>query len=142
MQRADAQLRIDFVVFAESSWSNEKGKLPAFFPRFYGPDSELRVAAYRQMASARTEKELNAISRDWRDRFGRFPKPIVHLIETNRLRIIASAKGVQIVEIHNDRLKLQRNGDYILPPGGKFPRLSSKKPADKLLEAVQLLKSL
>ena len=142
MQRADAQLRIDFVVFAESSWSNEKGKLPAFFPRSYGPDSELRVAAYRQMASARTEKELNAISRDWRDRFGRFPKPIVHLIETNRLRIIASAKGVQIVEIHNDRLKLQRNGDYILPPGGKFPRLSSKKPADKLLEAVQLLKSL
>ena len=142
MQRADAQLRIDFVVFAESSWSNEKGKLPAFFPRSYGPDSELRVAAYRQMASARTEKELNAISRDWRDRFGRFPNPIVHLIETNRLRIIASAKGVQIVEIYNDRLKLQRNGDYILPPGGKFPRLSSKKPADKLLEAVQLLKSL
>ncbi|MDG1672193.1 MAG: transcription-repair coupling factor [Akkermansiaceae bacterium] len=142
MQRADAQLRIDFVVFAESSWSNEKGKLPAFFPRSYGPDSELRVAAYRQMASARTEKELNAISGDWRDRFGRFPNPIVHLIETNRLRIIASAKGVQIVEIHNDRLKLQRNGDYILPPGGKFPRLSSKKPADKLLEAVQLLKSL
>ncbi|MCH1508634.1 MAG: transcription-repair coupling factor [Akkermansiaceae bacterium] len=142
MQRADAQLRIDFVVFAENSWSNEKGKLPAFFPRSYGPDSELRVAAYRQMASARTEKELNAISRDWRDRFGRFPNPVVYLIETNRLRIIASAKGVQIVEIHNDRLKLQRNGDYILPPGGKFPRLSSKKPADKLLEAVQLLKSL
>ena len=142
MQRADAQLRIDFVVFAESSWSNEKGKLPAFFPRSYGPDSELRVAAYRQMASARTETELNAISKDWRDRFGRFPNPIVHLVETNRLRIIASAKGVQIVEIYNDRLKLQRNGDYILPPGGKFPRLSSKKPADKLNEAVQLLKSL
>lgn len=142
MQRADAQLRIDFVIFAESSWNNEKDKLPAFFPRSYGPDSELRVAAYRQMASARTEKELNAISRDWRDRFGRFPNPIVHLIEINRLRIIASAKGVQIVEIHNDRLKLQRNGDYILPPGGKFPRLSSKKPADKLLEALQLLKSL
>ena len=142
MQRADAQLRIDFVVFAESSWSNEKGKLPAFFPRSYGPDSELRVAAYRQMASARTETELNAISKDWRDRFGRFPNPIIHLVETNRLRIIASAKGVQIVEIHNDRLKLQRNGDYILPPGGRFPRLSSKKPADKLQEAVQLLKSL
>ncbi|MDA7880680.1 transcription-repair coupling factor [Akkermansiaceae bacterium] len=142
MQRADAQLRIDFVVFSESTWTNEKGKLPAFFPRSYGPDSELRVAAYRQMASARTEKELNAIAEDWRDRFGRFPNPITNLIETNRLRIIASAKGVQIVEIHNDRLKLQRNGDYILPPGGKFPRLSSKRTAHKLLEAVQLLKSL
>ena len=142
MQRADSQLSIDFVVFAESSWRDEKGKLPAFFPRSYGPDSELRVAAYRQMASARTEKELNTLAEDWRDRFGRFPEPIVNLVETNRLRIIASAKGVQIVEIHNDRLKLQRNGDYILPPGGKFPRLSSRNPADKLLEAVQLLKSL
>jgi len=37
---------------------------------------------------------------------------------------------------------LQRNGEYILPPGGKFPRLSSRQAKDKLVEAVQLLKTL
>jgi hypothetical protein len=49
---------------------------------------------------------------------------------------------VQVVEINNDRLMLQRNGEYILPPGGKFPRLSSRKTKDKLSEAVRLLKTL
>jgi transcription-repair coupling factor (superfamily II helicase) len=142
MQRADALVKIDFLVFSESQWSGQKGCLPAFFPRSYGPDPEMRVAAYRQLASTRNEKEINQIEKDWRDRFGRFPAPVENLLQTNRLRVIASSKGVQVVEINNDRFMLQRNGEYILPPGGKFPRLSSRKPADRLPEAVRLLKSL
>jgi transcription-repair coupling factor (superfamily II helicase) len=102
----------------------------------------MRVAAYRQLASARTEKEIKAIEKDWRDRFGRFPDPVKNLIETNRLRVVGSSKGVQMVEISKDRLMLQRNGDYILPPGGKFPRLSSRCTKDKLSQAVQLLRTL
>ena len=142
MQRADSQVKVDFLVFAESQWKGGKTHLPAFFPRTYGPDPEMRVAAYRQLASARSEKEIGQIEKDWRDRFGRLPNPVKNLLETNRLRVIASAKGVQVVEINNDRLMLQRNGEYIVPPGGKFPRLSSKKLPDKLAEAVHLLKSL
>jgi transcription-repair coupling factor (superfamily II helicase) len=142
MQRADAQVRVDFLVFSESAWDGDKKRLPAFFPRSYGPDPEMRVAAYRQLASARSEKEIRGIEKDWRDRFGRFPPPVEYLIEANRLRVIASAKGVQVVEISNDRFMLQRNGEYILPPGGKFPRLSSRKTKDKLREAVDLLKTL
>jgi transcription-repair coupling factor (superfamily II helicase) len=102
----------------------------------------MRVAAYRQLASARSEKDLAAIEKNWRDRFGRFPDPVIHLLDVHRLRVIASAKAVQVVEINKNRLMLQRNGDYILPPGGKFPRLSSRKAADKLSEAIDLLKSL
>lgn len=142
MQRADAQVKIDFLVFSESHWRKQKGCLPAYFPRSYGPDPEMRVAAYRQLASARSEKEITRIEKDWRDRFGRFPKAVENLLQTNRLRVIASAKGVQTLEISNDRFMLQRNGEYILPPGGKFPRLSSRSPAGKLAEALRLLKSL
>ncbi len=144
MQRADAQVRIDFLVYSETIWDGEGApkKIPAYFPRSYGPDPEMRVAAYRQLASARSEKELREIEKDWRDRFGRIPDPVAHLITTNRLRVIASAKGVQMVEIKNDRLMLQRNGEYILPPGGKFPRLSSRKIPDKLSEALHLLQTL
>lgn len=142
MQRADAQIRVDFLIYSESAWDGDKSKIPAFFPRSYGPDPDMRVAAYRQLASARSEKEIKGIEKDWRDRFGRFPPPVKHLLETNQLRVIASSKGVQMVEISKDRLMLQRNGDYIIPPGGKFPRLSSRKTSDKLAEAVQLLKTL
>jgi hypothetical protein len=67
---------------------------------------------------------------------------VKNLIETNRLRVIGSSKGVQMVEISKDRLMLQRNGDYILPSGGRFPRLSSRRTKDKLSQAVQLLKTL
>jgi transcription-repair coupling factor (superfamily II helicase) len=141
-KRADAQIRVDFMVYSESSWSGEKSKVPAFFPRSYGPDPEMRVAAYRQLASARTEKEIKGIEKDWRDRFGRLPDPVKNLIETNRLRVVGSSKAVQVVEINKDRLMLQRNGEYILPPGGKFPRLSSRRTKDKLSEAVHLLKTL
>ena len=141
-KRADTQVRIDFIAYSESIWTGEKSKVPAFFPRSYGLDPEMRVAAYRQLASARTEKEIKGIEKDWRDRFGRFPEPVTNLIETNRLRVVGSSKGVQVVEINKDRLMLQRNGEYILPPGGKFPRLSSRWTKDKLPEAVRLLKTL
>ena len=130
------------MVYSESAWADEKSKVPAFFPRSYGPDPEMRVAAYRQLASARTEQEIKGIEKDWRDRFGRFPEPVKNLIETNRLRVVGSSKGVQVVEINKDRLMLQRNGEYILPPGGKFPRLSSRRAKDKLSEAAHLLKTL
>ncbi|MDB4365131.1 helicase-related protein, partial [Akkermansiaceae bacterium] len=142
IKRADTQVRIDFIAYSESAWTGDTTKVPAFFPRTFGPDPEMRVAAYRQLASARTEKEIKAIEKDWRDRFGRFPDPVKNLIETNRLRVVGSSKGVQMVEISKDRLMLQRNGDYILPPGGKFPRLSSRRTKDKLSQAVQLLKTL
>ncbi len=142
MQRADAQVKVDFLVYSESAWNGDSNKLPAFFPRSYGPDPDMRVAAYRQLASARSEKEITKIEKDWRDRFGRFPLPVKNLLETNRLRVIASTRGVQVVEVNNDRLMLQRNGEYILPPGGKFPRLSSHRTKDKLNQAIQLLKTL
>ena len=141
-QRADAVVKVDFLAYSESTWDQSQDRLPAFFPRTYGPDPEMRVAAYRQLASVRTEKELNLLTKDWRDRFGRFPKPVEALIETNRIRVVASGKVLESVEIKNDRLMLQRNGDYLLPSGGKFPRLSSKSLADKLSEAVHLIKTL
>ena len=142
IKRADTQVRIDFIVYSENAWTGQVTKAPAFFPRSFGPDPEMRVAAYRQLASARTEKEIKAIEKDWRDRFGRFPEPVKNLITTNRLRVVASSRGVQMVEISKDKLMLQRNGDYILPPGGKFPRLSSQHTKDKLFQAVELLKTL
>jgi transcription-repair coupling factor (superfamily II helicase) len=141
-RRADTQVRIDFLVYAEGQWKADRKKLPAYVPRSFGPDPEMRVAAYRQLASARSEKEMTALEKNWRDRFGRFPPPVEHLLASHRLRVIGSGKGVQVVEISKDRLMLQRNGEYILPPGGKFPRLSSPRPADKLRQAIELLRSL
>ncbi|MEN8695563.1 MAG: transcription-repair coupling factor [Akkermansiaceae bacterium] len=141
-QRAEAVVKVDFLEFSETAHLEKGEKLPAFFPRTYGPDPEMRVAAYRQLASSRTEKELDQMAKDWRDRFGRFPKPVATLLDTNRIRVVASTKGVQLVEIKNDRLMLTRNGEYLLPADGRFPRLSSSTLNAKLREAVTLIKTL
>lgn len=140
--RAAAVVKIDFLEFSETAHLEKGTRLPAFFPRTYGPDPEMRVAAYRQLASTQTEKELNQLAKDWRDRFGRSPAPVQAILEVNRIRIVASSKGVQSVEIKNDRLMLIRNSDYLLPADGKFPRLSSAKLTAKLKEAVHLIKTL
>ena len=140
--RAAAMVKIDFLEFSETAHLEKGTRLPAFFPRTYGPDPEMRVAAYRQLASTQTEKELNQLAKDWRDRFGRSPAPVQAILEVNRIRIVASSKGVQSVEIKNDRLMLIRNSDYLLPADGKFPRLSSAKLTAKLKEAVHLIKTL
>jgi transcription-repair coupling factor (superfamily II helicase) len=140
--RAAAVVKIDFLEFSETAHLEKGTRLPAFFPRTYGPDPEMRVAAYRQLASTQTEKELNQLAKDWRDRFGRSPAPVQAILEVNRIRIVASSKGVQSVEIKNDRLMLIRNSDYLLPADGKFPRLSSAKLTAKLNEVVHLIKTL
>ena len=141
-RRADAVIKIDFLVLSENQWADNKQSLPAFFPRCYGPDPEMRVAAYRQLASARSDKEITQIAKDWRDRFGRLPLAVENLLMINRLRVAACSRSIQSIEINEDRFMLQRNGEYILLQGGKFPRLSSRHPADKLSEAAELLKSL
>ena len=140
--RAAAVVKIDFLEFSETAHLEKGTRLPAFFPRTYGPDPEMRVAAYRQLASTQTEKELDQLAKDWRDRFGRSPAPVQAILEVNRIRIVASSKGVQSVEIKNDRLMLIRNSDYLLPADGKFPRLSSAKLTAKLNEVVHLIKTL
>ncbi|MGJ8695056.1 MAG: transcription-repair coupling factor [Verrucomicrobiaceae bacterium] len=140
--RADAVVKVDFLEYSESATVKRGQKLRAYFPRTYGPDPEMRVAAYRQLASTRTEKELDQLAKDWRDRFGRFPPPVQALLETNRIRVVASSKGIQAAEVSGDRLMLMRNGEYMLPANGKFPRLSSSSLAAKLKEAVHLIKTL
>ena len=143
-KRSDASVRLDFVNYSEgqASEGDEKATISAYFPRSYAPDDDLRVAAYRALASVRTEKDLKALSKNWRDRFGRFPAPVETLLEVNRLRVIASTKGLESLEIKNDRFMASRNGDYLVPQGQKFPKLTTKSPKQKLQEAIKLTKSL
>ena len=78
----------------------------------------------------------------WRDRFGRLPEPAANLILVGRIRLVAANKGVSSVEIKGQRLMLHRGGDYIMLEGRRFPRLTSVDPADKLREALEMLRVL
>lgn len=139
----DAALRTDFISSSETQFAaaSRKNHLGAFIPRTYIGDAALRIAAYKDMAGARTIKETDALLRSWEDRFGPAPQAVHHLLATHKIKILASAANISMVEISAQRLMLTRNGDFILL-SNKFPRLESHTPEGKLQEAMTMLQHL
>jgi transcription-repair coupling factor (superfamily II helicase) len=146
--RPEASFRADFVVTNETAWLKQAKKpaatpqLPAFLPSSWLGETRLRISAYRELAEAGTEKSVDALERSWQDRFGRLPEPATNLLQVARIKAIAASADVTSVEIQGQRLMLQRNNEYILLEGRRFPRLDAEAPAKKLTEAVRMLRTL
>src|SRR5207245_9779678 len=69
-------------------------KIPADFI-----DEEIpRLRIYKQIASTRSEAEVDSMYRDLEDRFGELPLPVRNLLEYARLRILGRARGVTAIE--------------------------------------------
>ena len=78
------------------------------------------------------------MQKELRDRFGPLPPPVELLLAVSELKILASEKGVTIIEVEADKLKITRRGDFI-QLGGKFPRLTKKEAKARLKEIKRLL---
>ncbi len=116
--------------------------LPAFLPSNWLAETRLRIAAYRELSEAGTEKAVDALESAWRDRFGRLPEAAENLLTIARIKALAAAENISSVEIQSQRLMLHRNKDYILLEGRRFPRLKAEQPADKLTETLAMLRSM
>ncbi|MGE9270439.1 MAG: transcription-repair coupling factor [Verrucomicrobiales bacterium] len=144
-QRVETTFRSDFTAFSPTEFDRGSGDgplLPCFLPVSWLSETRLRVTAYRELAECQSEPDLNQLTERWADRFGRLPRETSNLVDVARLRLIAGTKSVQSIEIKGQRLMLQRNGDYIMLEGRRFPRLTSTSPAAKLDESIQLLRTL
>ena len=141
--RPDAALRTDFIINSETQFAakSRKDYLGAFLPREYISDAALRISAYKDLAAVRTLKEADNLLRAWEDRFGPAPETVRHLLDSHKIKILASHANISMVEISGQRLMLTRNGDFILL-SNKFPRLASAAPADKLRETLDMLKNI
>ena len=132
---ADLLLRADIISFTEGRY--EKGQLPAYLPADFIPEAKERVAAYRALATLGSPAELTALGEQWRDRYGRLPKPAKNLLLSTRLRLAGAAMGADLLEIKENRLIIQKNGGYL--SGNTFPRLKAKSPQKQLEEAIALV---
>lgn len=142
--RTDASFRADFITFSEAQFaptSAGKGNIGAFIPTSYIEDSKLRIAAYKDLANASEQRDIDAIAAGFRDRFGPLPSPLENLLLCQKIKILASKAQISAVEISAARLMLTRNGEFILLDG-KFPRLQSVKPLTKLKETHGMLEKL
>jgi transcription-repair coupling factor (superfamily II helicase) len=112
--------------------------IPAYVPADFMEETRLRVHAYRELAECLTEKELDALEKAWRDRFGRFPASVGHLHQLHRAKIRGAAKKITLIEVKGQKLTLTRNG-LPITIDNRHPRLKSIKAAEKLDEVLELL---
>ena len=137
---SECYLHIDFINTNEAAYlKSPQDSLPAFLPASYLTEAKLRIASYKQIAELETIKELNSLIREWQDRFGKLPDPVNHLIRCSELKIAAANSGIQSVEMVGEKLMLKRNNEYILIEG-KFPRIKSTDPEERLKKTIDLVK--
>ena len=63
----------------------------AFLPEGYIGDASLRLAAYKEIAGAGSDADIDGIAADLRDRYGELPEPARNLLEIMKVKVAAQA---------------------------------------------------
>lgn len=133
-------LRIDFVQVGGKPPEDKKTAYAAI-PESYMSETRWRISAYKSLAEAQTLDQWKSLRSNWKDRFGRWPDEVENLLALNRIRIQAIQRNYESIETDGGKLIAKRNGDFLMI-GGKFPRLTSVKPKNRLLEIEKWITSL
>jgi transcription-repair coupling factor (superfamily II helicase) len=78
----------------------------AHLPDDYVPSEDLRLEAYRKLATVRTEQELADIENEWRDRFGPLPSPAQSLIAVGALRVECIRIGITEIMTNGNEARI------------------------------------
>ena len=102
---AEAVAELEGRVVEESGPPEIRIDLPvdAHIPEAYVADQELRIEAYRRLASTNTEAEVDDVVAEWEDRYGPLPDAARSLIDLARLRTDAIRIGIEeIVKLRHE----------------------------------------
>lgn len=96
----------------------------AFIPESYVPDGQQRLMEYKRLADVKSERELEMISEEWKDRFGNIPPEAQSLMAVVRIRLFASQAGVQHIKPDMQGLRMMVNYrlQQWLPIQNKLPK--------------------
>ena len=110
-------------------------------PTNYVKDNRLRIQAYRKIAGIGELPEVDALRREFRDRYGKLPREVRLLLQCAEIKVLAANTNVDIVETKDEKIMLSHRGQ-LFQVGGRFPRFTATRPEDKLTELKKLLNSL
>lgn len=132
-----ADMRVDFIDAAPTARDADQA---AAIPYTYIDDETLRVRLYRELAATARDRDVLALRRAWRDRFGPLPRAVECLLLLRRCRIEASRKGFDRLEVRDDKVILSRADRYAMQ-NGRFPRLKSGNALDRLKALLRQVKA-
>lgn len=101
----------------------------AFIPEEYIEDGRQRLIEYKRLADVKTEREMDFLADEWKDRFGNIPQPAQQLITVVRLRLLASQAKIQQIkpDLQGLRMMVNYRLQQWLPIQNKLPKnLASK----------------
>jgi len=78
----------------------------AYLPTDYVEKEELRLEAYRRLASVTSQTEVDDIRTEWEDRYGPVPAPADALLDVGHLRAECHRLGLRDVSIQNHQARL------------------------------------
>ncbi|MEI8140115.1 MAG: transcription-repair coupling factor [bacterium] len=135
----DVDIILDFLSLSPSDTGANHS---AIIPATYIEDERLRVGMYRRIAETGFVKEVRALRNSFRDRFGPIPAECERLLKLAEIRILAAGKKIKSIEVEDAKIMLKRHNDYLMLPGGRFPRLKSTSPDDRLDEIRSYIRKL
>jgi transcription-repair coupling factor (superfamily II helicase) len=88
--------------------------LDHFLPRSYIRDERLRLGAYRELAAAENEGELEATLRSLRDRYGPPPAQLGNLVYSLRVKLKGQRLGLRSVTADGQDIAIRVDPDRLL----------------------------
>lgn len=99
-------------------------------PDDYIADMSQRLRTYKRIASARSDEELNRISEEVSDRYGRLPMPVENLFSYARVRREAERLGIVSIDRVGESLALKLGEKARVEPDNLLNFLADNKSAN------------
>ncbi len=118
----DGEIRVDLPV-------------DAHLPDDYVPEQRLRLEAYRRLAEARDDAEIDDLTAELADRYGPLPDEAQALIAVARFRLLADRAGLDEVIVMGDRIRFHP----VELPDSRRVRVTRLYPGSLVKPAVRQL---
>ncbi|MGD9581436.1 MAG: transcription-repair coupling factor, partial [Vampirovibrionia bacterium] len=86
--------------------------ITAFIPDTWINDKELKIIEYKRLAAVESQRELDLIVDEWKDRFGSIPDEVMNLVIVTRIRLLASEIGFNLIREEKDFVRIFTNYDF------------------------------
>ncbi|MCS7226944.1 MAG: transcription-repair coupling factor [Gloeomargarita sp. SKYB31] len=81
--------------------------LTAFIPASYMPNLELKLKAYRDLATAETQAQIDQIISEWCRLYGDLPPPVQQLVLVMRVKLLAKKMGIRRIRSESPHVILE-----------------------------------
>jgi transcription-repair coupling factor (superfamily II helicase) len=81
--------------------------LPSAIPADYVPDKTVRLGLYRRMADIRVASELDALTEEFKDRFGPPPEAVGNLFYQLKVKLLAEPAGIASLVVEGGQIVIR-----------------------------------